>query len=105
MLLKWQSEGSYLKAALSFLRTHSALFEIAHLTYAGTTIFKLVEEKVATEERFALTKACLEADLALPMSDRFATTMWKSFWRAACHSKSWQSAKSLFRSSSGRVSR
>ncbi|KAF8848684.1 hypothetical protein BDZ45DRAFT_262037 [Acephala macrosclerotiorum] len=61
LLLKWQTDGTYLKAALGLLPDYH-VFSL--LQFSGGNIFEVIEDRVGTvQERHVLVKACLKRTL------------------------------------------
>jgi hypothetical protein len=60
ILMKWKSDGKYLKAALNYLWDNRTFFCISQHTQDGTSIFQLFDTKLDYLEKFSLSKRCLE---------------------------------------------
>jgi hypothetical protein len=97
MLFKWRPDGSYFKAAMNYLRDTKVPFRINFQTLAGTSIFRYIEDNVASHEKYPLAKMCLVLDF-----ERFQNTNhgfgrpfpeWMSLWREACAYQTWKGVK------------
>jgi hypothetical protein len=105
MLYRWRSDGTYLKAALIYLQEecHGYLPYFCFLTLEGKSLFHLIQEKVASDEQFPLTKVCLKANLkrTLELDLTYLEIGWMREWRNACRPNTWEEAKaSLYRAAS-----
>jgi hypothetical protein len=98
ILMKWKSDGKYLKAALNYLWDNRAFSPIYHHTQDGTSIFHLIDTKLDYLEKFSLSKRCLEIDFELfqGIDERLGFEIypeWKALWRKACALRSWDDVK------------
>lgn len=97
MLMKWTSDGSYLAAALKFLRENKAAFRIEFPTLLGGSIFRCINENVASHEKYPFAKMCLEIDFEQAQHEnrenRGPIPDWMRPWREACAAQSWKEVK------------
>jgi hypothetical protein len=98
ILMKWKSDGKYLKAALNYLWDNRGFARIDYQTQDETSIFHLIDTKLDSLEKFSLSKRCLEIDFelaqGLPEEFRFVVyPEWKALWRKACALRSWDDVK------------
>lgn len=56
ILMKWKSDGKYLKAALNYLWDNRAFFPIYHHNQNGISIFHLIDTKLDYLEKFSVKK-------------------------------------------------
>jgi hypothetical protein len=63
LLLKWQSDGAYLKTAVNIIKGYSKILNIARPTCNNDNIFHMIDEAVDFKEKICLTRACLRADV------------------------------------------
>ncbi|KAE9366891.1 hypothetical protein N431DRAFT_487364 [Stipitochalara longipes BDJ] len=89
ILLKWKSDGSYLKGALKYLHDHRS-----HIIYFRARIFNLITGLVAFHEKFPLAKRCLEIDFKKSQEPNSELPdwcpKWAKIWRAACALPDWE---------------
>lgn len=99
LITKWQEGGEYMECARSFLRDpvrYLGSRGIDYIPRTGRALFSLIYDCVPPAEQFPLTKALLEADLALeyeiypsnPHNDS-----WIQSWRSAAVAQTWDNAK------------
>ncbi len=97
MLFKWKSDGSYFVAAMKFLWENEAAFRIKFPTLLGGSIFRCIDDSVASHEKYPLTKRCLTIDFEQAphesREDRDSIPDWMRMWREACASQSWKDVK------------
>ncbi|PVH70755.1 hypothetical protein DL98DRAFT_577709 [Cadophora sp. DSE1049] len=113
LLLKWQSDGSYLRVSQDLILDNHYRFDVQFRTFSGGTIFQLIEERVNTHERLQLGRACIEADLECRESQRqqyvngiypspdFQSTESEPFWETAYKATEWHEAKRIFSAAAG----
>lgn len=96
LLVKWQPGGQYMRAALDFLQESRYCMRITE-DPPTPNLFVLAERNVPSQERFALMKAFLEADLAFDSDGFFvhsdAIPSWVKPWRLAVKGTDWNEAK------------
>ena len=98
ILMKWKSDGKYLKAALNYLWDNRAFFCISHHTQDRTSIFQLFDKKLDYLEKFSLAKRCLEISFERVQYQSDASLYifpptWTYFWSNACALRSWDNVK------------
>ena len=105
LLLKWQSDGLYLKVSQDLMLDNHYLFDVQFRTFSGGTIFLLIEEKVSSQEKLQLGRTCIEADLECRESQRqqysngtypspeFQSADSEPFWETAYRATEWVDAK------------
>jgi hypothetical protein len=98
ILMKWKSDGKYLKAALNYLWDNRAFFPIFHYTQDGTSIFQLFDTKLDYHEKFSLSKRCLEITFEQVQDKRHAILYLfhpkrMYLWGHACALRSWDNVK------------
>jgi hypothetical protein len=98
MLTKWNSNGSYLKAALKYLWYQRSSFHIYFRTRQKKTLFHLMETNLPFHEGLCLARKCLEIDFKRAQRSpeeihwapgSFLYPTWMNDWREACASQSW----------------
>lgn len=107
VLLKWQSDGLYLKVSQDLILDNHYLFDVQFRTFSGGTIFQLIEEKVCSQEKLQLGRTCIEADLECHESQRqqysngtypspeFQSADAEPFWKRAYRAIEWVDAKRI----------
>jgi hypothetical protein len=98
ILMKWKSDGKYLKAALNYLWDNRGSFPVFHYTQDGTSVFQLFDTKLDYLEKFSLSKRCLEIDFEQAQGIDGSLCHpyypeWKALWRKACALRSWDDVK------------
>jgi hypothetical protein len=105
ILMKWKSDGKYLKAALNYLWDNRTFFCISRHTRDGTSIFQLFDTKLDYLEKFSLSKRCLEINFERVQRQSDAILYlfppkWTYSWSNACALRSWDSVKKCLNMSS-----
>lgn len=97
LLMKWQPNGEYMKAALEFL--HNAKHSLRTTEDPVPNLISLIEANLSSEEGHILMKALLEADLyfddAVLFAHPYNVPSWKHNWRLACNENDWEEAKKI----------
>ncbi|KAE8442740.1 hypothetical protein EG329_002880 [Mollisiaceae sp. DMI_Dod_QoI] len=88
LLAKWQSDGTYLKAALDLLPDYNGAFLTG---FCGGNVFQVIDEKVGLHEQRVLIKACLEC---VPAASDIYDEIWPGLILDAMESQSWTEVKS-----------
>ncbi len=105
ILFKWQDDGAYLKMTLKYLAKNPSSVDLARPTLKGATLTKLIDESVGTDEKVALTKACLKASLdiedtpwlsprASDLSEGWRQARWYEGWKRAANTP-WETSKKI----------
>lgn len=96
LLVKWQPDGQYMKAALRFLQDDRYCMAIT-ADPPTPNLLVLTDRNVPWEEQPILTRALLEADLALDSEVFFDhhddVPSWIKQWRLAAKDTDWNEAK------------
>jgi len=99
LITKWQKGGEYMECARSFLRDpvrYLGSRGIDYIPRTGRALFSLIYDCVPPAEQFPLTKALLEADLALEYETHPSNPhndSWIQSWRSAAVAPTWDNAK------------
>lgn len=62
MLIKWNIDGLYFEAELNYLQKREAAFRVKFPTLPGLSIFRYVNDHVASHKKYLWTKLCLKID-------------------------------------------
>ncbi|KAM3084053.1 hypothetical protein ACMFMF_001410 [Clarireedia jacksonii] len=103
LVRKWQSDGEYMRCAMSWLEDPAYCINILGSSSTGGNHFKLIDENVPFPERLTLTKKFLKASIIHHVQP--SGPIWSVTWGVTRYLQNWQTVKdNLFDASSGFIS-
>jgi hypothetical protein len=103
LIRKWQSDGEYMRCAMSWLQDPAYCINILGSSQTGGNHFKLIDDNVPFPERLTLTKQLLKASIIHHVHP--SGPIWSVTWGVTRYIEDWPTVKyNLFDASSGFIS-